>query len=341
MNHTVRFLFWLYARLLRLYPRAYRNEFGAEMEADFLDMLHAQQPRGALSLLVTFGRELRDLVSAALQERWKETRIMTISPRPISFFGIGLAMLPFVALALITAPNLIHLPQWAVVSLFAIYLLGFVIGIARGLPEWSLPYAGLLLMIVNLALLSIWIVIFQLVFSEQAVAWARGLTSLGLWWWNLMLITPLFLLLTALAKPWRSFFERVCADWTALAFLLYSVTPIVLLITFDEYRGEEFFKLGGLAALMIAAAVYLSQRNHRIRVFALASGIIVGMALVGLGKYQIIPQQTWVESVAETYRGELTDVFITWVWLMLTILAMPALLAKFIHRFSLGTPKLA
>jgi hypothetical protein len=62
-------LCWLYARLLRLYPRRFRDRFGDEMQAVFADLVRDSGSWRA------FGKELVDLprsvIQAHVQERWK------------------------------------------------------------------------------------------------------------------------------------------------------------------------------------------------------------------------------------------------------------------------------
>lgn len=51
----------VYARMLRLYPAGWREEFGVEMTAVFADALHAAQRRGALAVLRLWWREIASL----------------------------------------------------------------------------------------------------------------------------------------------------------------------------------------------------------------------------------------------------------------------------------------
>lgn len=51
----------VYARMLRLYPAGWRNEFGVEMEAVFADALQAAQRRGALAVVRLWWREIVSL----------------------------------------------------------------------------------------------------------------------------------------------------------------------------------------------------------------------------------------------------------------------------------------
>ena len=60
MTFGVRLLSHLYAALLRLYPRSFRAEFGAEMRAVFAEAVVGAAGRGWASLVGLLLRELRD-----------------------------------------------------------------------------------------------------------------------------------------------------------------------------------------------------------------------------------------------------------------------------------------
>ncbi|PKO23267.1 MAG: hypothetical protein CVU38_05055 [Chloroflexi bacterium HGW-Chloroflexi-1] len=60
---------WFYAGLLRLYPRQFRGEFGAEMKTVFAALLREEMERGAGGFILACLRELRDAPLAALRLR--------------------------------------------------------------------------------------------------------------------------------------------------------------------------------------------------------------------------------------------------------------------------------
>ncbi len=65
-------LVWLYARLLRLYPRRFREQFAGEMAAVFALAVADAAQDGPASLLRLCLRELRDWPGRAIQEHWRE-----------------------------------------------------------------------------------------------------------------------------------------------------------------------------------------------------------------------------------------------------------------------------
>jgi hypothetical protein len=77
MRAIIRFIVWLYAVLLRLYPREFREMFGAEMHEVFEDVIAAASARGTASLAVVCVRELLDLFRERLAyDRQKEIEAM-------------------------------------------------------------------------------------------------------------------------------------------------------------------------------------------------------------------------------------------------------------------------
>ena len=66
-----------YGWLLRLYPRAFREEFGEEMLLDFADMLESAND-GFFSLFHTITRELRDFPFSLLSAHLKEVHVSTM-----------------------------------------------------------------------------------------------------------------------------------------------------------------------------------------------------------------------------------------------------------------------
>jgi hypothetical protein len=67
---TVRSSAILYRRLLLLYPRAFRQQFAADLAQVFMDVTgEAYQRDGAMGVLGAWGRALPDLAATVLAER--------------------------------------------------------------------------------------------------------------------------------------------------------------------------------------------------------------------------------------------------------------------------------
>ena len=69
-NRGVNLLLWIYARLVHLYPPAFREELAEDMQATFSDLVQEGASRGVLALGMVIRRELRDLPGALLREYW-------------------------------------------------------------------------------------------------------------------------------------------------------------------------------------------------------------------------------------------------------------------------------
>ena len=74
MKRAIRNLGWLYERLLRLYPRAYSQEYDREMRSVFELTADAADRRGLRSLLKLCLRELCSLPGAIIHEYWRDAR---------------------------------------------------------------------------------------------------------------------------------------------------------------------------------------------------------------------------------------------------------------------------
>jgi hypothetical protein len=72
MNVFVATLISIYSKLLLLYPRSFRNEFGEEMQGVFRDSVDEASKDGILFLVIVGLREMVNLPGSVLQEFWHE-----------------------------------------------------------------------------------------------------------------------------------------------------------------------------------------------------------------------------------------------------------------------------
>ncbi len=147
MTLLTRFAFWLYAVLLRLYPRYYREEYGEEVTAVFqhhLQQAAAASPRDALAVI---GRELRDWPLSCLREHARERNRLLLLPRPlfVSGWGAVAAGVPFLfsfvtfGLLISFVPNL---PRFMPLYFLAV---GVLVAWWRRWPGWVVSWLGLLI----------------------------------------------------------------------------------------------------------------------------------------------------------------------------------------------------
>lgn len=92
MNKIIR----LYALLVRLYPRKFRDKFADEMQSVFADSIAEAAQRGLAALIALCLQELRDLPGAILREHWqaRSKSIMEKKPR-MSWLELLCATIPF------------------------------------------------------------------------------------------------------------------------------------------------------------------------------------------------------------------------------------------------------
>jgi hypothetical protein len=147
MTLLTRFAFWMYALLLRLYPRYFREEFGEEVTAVFqyhLQQAAASSPRDALAVV---GRELRDWPLSCLREHARERNRLLLLPRPlfVSGWGAVAAGVPFLfsfvtfGLLISFVPNL---PRFMPLYFLAV---GVLVAWWRRWPGWVVSWLGLLI----------------------------------------------------------------------------------------------------------------------------------------------------------------------------------------------------
>lgn len=147
MTLLTRFAFWMYALLLRLYPRYYQEEYGEEVTAVFqhhLQQSAASSPRDALAVV---GRELRDWPLSCLREHARERNRQLLLPRPLFVSGWGAVaagvpfLFSFVTFGLLFSfiPNLTRfMPLYFLAG-------GVLVAWWRRWPGWVVSWLGLLI----------------------------------------------------------------------------------------------------------------------------------------------------------------------------------------------------
>lgn len=204
-----------------------------------------------------------------------------------------------------------------------------IVGMVKGLPCWSLPAMGLLLVILNYLMFGILGILFQ-VFTATPPLFLREVFGSGFSSIGILVLTLVLILVTALIKPLRPFFQRIRDDWTLLPFALYGIMPLVIFISFDGYQGNIPYEIGMGLGLLVNLWLYLRIAKLGRKLLVLGIGITLAMAIEAIGKWILIPSQSWVErvqpySIEQTIQGEVTSTVYTWFWVMI-IVFLPALL---------------
>lgn len=225
-KHT--FLHWAFRQLLRLYPRSFYEEFASEMQADMADALADAESRGRRAMLTFLVRELVAVVSSAITERWREKLNGVYSGKPMGWADIAVALIPFTMLLLISVSNAARfsLPDWVGTGILGFVGFMIFIGLIRGLPEWSLPCIGLGFGIIGLFSVGYAYRVLSSLYQLSSDPTWRTILNGGVMWWGIVVLVPILIILTAVVKPWRPFYERVRADWTVLSFALYGNVPV-------------------------------------------------------------------------------------------------------------------
>lgn len=226
------------------------------------------------------------------------------------------------------------------VVFFSIVFGPLVVGVFMRLPRWSMVFGGLLVSVVGIYSVFSF---FNRTFESQISSWYRNLAlwtpnSRLLWqwihegmFWVAILVT--FLILAGLIAliPWfRSFTRRLWKDWTLISYIFYGASLLIFFIDFDEYRYDEWYRLASMLALAMGAWGYLRASSPVRRTAALLVGITVCMAIMGVGKYFLVPLQDWAQwfrwHSAETERWfESLRTIASWFW-MIVFIGLPGLL---------------
>jgi hypothetical protein len=268
-------------------------------------------------------------------------------PKPLSRIDWLAALIIFILPLAGIALNLVAVgfPNWMGSILLVIFLgsIGFalVLGVIRGLPSWSLSYVGFVLTIFTFYGLGLglwglliyrpWMLIFgpmdywslpiRLLYSGLGVAFV----------WFLVLIIALISIY--LLKHWASIqvlWQHLRADWTLLSFLVYGGFIFYIMLTFDEYQHEDPWKFAAFTSLAAGAWLYLLAKGQKTRILALVGGVSAAMWIVAVGKWILVPMQSWPVNLESEGLYEPLAAIGSWI-VMTAVLIAPALLNLLPH----------
>ena len=214
-------------------------------------------------------------------------------------------------------------------SLLGVIFVSLIVGLVKGLPRWSLPTMGLLLAILNYLVLGI-ITAILITFTVIPIELSRELFGSGFMYIGVLPLSLIIILVTALIKPLHPFFQRIRNDWTLFSFALYGIMPMVIFLSFAEYQGSVPYEIGLGLVLLVGLWLYLRITQLGRKLLVLGIGITLAMAIEAIGKWMLIPSQSWVDllqpySVEQTIQGEVTITIYTWFWVMVVVF-LPAVL---------------
>jgi hypothetical protein len=271
----LRFYHWA----LRLYPARFREAYSQEMLLVFqmqlddtpnlnlwraLHILWGELQPLPLLLAAAHLRERRNLQMKTGLERW------FFQPQG-SWKEILLAVLPFLLIgtlpgifslspALRNLPIKIGMPILIFLALILVVL--GLIGLAVGLPRWSLLYAGILLTFMSLGSLALMTTFSTLITIPDT--WPSLLFNAVLLGVHLIL---LFLLVAGVI--WigdklpltQGFSQQLRDDPSLISFMLYGGAFLIVLFNFEDVSGVDVYLI--LASLVMALGGWIYLRTER------------------------------------------------------------------------------
>jgi hypothetical protein len=337
----------LYALLLHLFPSSYRQEYGDELQAVFDLSFDDALKQGRWTVLHLIFRELTGLPGALIYEHLRHAKRANMIDKFSSYFDFThgswkeffTALLPFF-LVCFAMPLLNYLVRLRFLSLtnkvgpgilfalLGLFVILLVLGLMKGLPRWALPYLGFVCSLLSVYVFSILIMgpvylVFPGIFD--GLYFLGDFLFDGALWFGLLLIVVSVGPLSRKIPAFRHFGE----DWTLLSFVVYGAIPWALLLTFDEYVGDEPYTV--LAFLVLAGGVwfYLRSRGKWNRFGALIGALILVLLITVVSKAILLPSQTWpIDIDLGLLKSEIKHTIIMWMWLAL-IMLLPALISLF------------
>jgi len=338
----------VYQFLLVFYPPEFRAEFGEEMYAVFSTAMTEAQSSGIDKFWKLIWQELREgFISVFREHLWVGRNKMTNQdePKPLGRGELfaALALFLFLPLAYFLVDVVGRPPQWLdYIMAFVFFgglLAAFFLAIARGLPRWSPPYLGFILMM-GILLSQYdriwgWIYPYFIQSFGPRSYWSLPvrISYVGIFefiiLFSILLSAVILVNLLRLLPYTRTLWQRIRTDWTQLSFMFYGGLVFAILVAFDEYHHGGIWKLIASLFLALGAWLYFRAKGKKQRILALVGGATGAMWTVALAKWVLIPLQQWPTGYpvapSETTRWvETASAVVGWVWILL-ILITPAL----------------
>ena len=213
------------------------------------------------------------------------------------------------------------LPRWfAIMFVFVFWFSGIILlvmGFKNRSPRWFMPYLGLPLPIICL------IVFNTLVnpewkgfpFLYNSSWFVKQIFNQGtLWIWLFVSILLIFLL-TRWIPRFQLFHQRLKTEWTLLCFILYGALPLVIVISFEGFKNEEFYMLLSFLVLALGALSYLRSATSWKKFWSLIGGLTLAMAIVVLGQ-TLLYDSSFPNTVFPRWTTTWSTV-IMWMWMVL------------------------
>jgi hypothetical protein len=320
----------VYAGLLMLYPKAFREEYGEELQFVFDLSMDEAATKGGFELEGLILRELVSLPKAVFLEHLRERRNEKMIRNFDSYFNFAsgswkeylTALIPFF-LAGGLMPVLNYLGRAGVttnavrtvimLALFGIFLILLAVGVKVGMPRWSLSYLGFLLAILSTYLFSIVFgtPLYFLFGNVRGELLIMDILWGGIFWYGLLAALVVLIVMSRTIP----FFQRFRSDWTQLCFILYGGVPFALWMTFDEYVGDEPYMFASFLVLAVGAWFYLRSQGEWKRFGSLFVALTLAISIAAGGKAILIPAQDWPFTIDQgLVVAEVKHTIIMWGW---------------------------
>jgi hypothetical protein len=280
MSPLLSLLSWLYPRLLRLYPPAYRSEYGEELLEVYAQIIQESTDGG--QVISRALRELRDFPGVLLRvhlRRSTPTMPNSLFPPTSDQTPWPTALLSLVPLFFIGPVSLILIYRpwpatpdyaWVVPLLNALQFVligaGVVVGVLRRFPRWSYPYPVVVVIYLTLFYGPRWL-------SSTSLGGNRALIAL--------LLILLVFLVTRWLPPFRPFYTNLREDWTLLSYGLYACAIMMLSSQDrDEAPFLTFFVLLPSLISMAGALAHLRLSSAMHKILVLVVSIPLGTFLL-------------------------------------------------------------
>jgi hypothetical protein len=334
----------VYSYSLRLYPRAFQDEYAEELCAVFSLVMDGAAEDGILGLAKVGWRELRDLPVAVVAAYVRERRRIQMQNRldrwfthePGSWQEILLAALPYILLMGFPGILTVFSLDKSVPAIIGLGLLGLIvlllaalgiIGLFVQLPRWAMPYAGMPLALVAFIFISV-LGTRTLLFGDLNAPWVLRISGfLVIFLTMIFSLTLLCIWLSKMVPLTRPFYERVKADRSLLSFTMYGGALVFIAGMYEDIAGAGWHVLLTLIPLVLGIWVYLRLQQTRGRLLALLLSVTVAMGIALVANLQLMD---WVPTTAlqiGTLSINRTVLSVTLTWLTCeTMILAPALL---------------
>jgi hypothetical protein len=216
---------------------------------------------------------------------------------PGTWQEILLASLPFILLCLFpgvfsfstienSIPNVLGL---ALLGLL-VFLLAFIgiIGLLVKLPQWSYPYAGVLIVGAGFFVLMLSGAI-DFFFGQLSAPWWLRMVAFDVIYLCILAVTlTLLIWISQKFSLTRDFFVQVQRDWSLISFSLFGGILALILGMYEDIADAGVYILSTAIPLLVSIWLFLRSEGMTQRIISLALGLTVAMAIALIANIQLV-----------------------------------------------------